>query len=106
MSLEALNNMEESVCEIQSKALNSQREQGTTQEFNYGISQVNTKFDKSGQITEDENAPQLRNSKMSSDRIADSVDFVKDKQHFIPDNILSPEDCLADIIRDHQEAIL
>jgi hypothetical protein len=101
MSLEALNNVEESVCEIQKKSFNNQREQGTAQELNYGISQVNTKFDESGQITEKENAPQLR-----SERITDPVDFAKGKQRFKTDNKLSPEDCLVDIIRDHQEAIL
>lgn len=106
MSLEDLNNVEESVCEIQKKAFNNKREHGTAQELNYGISQVNAKFDESGQITEKENAPQLLNNKMRSERIADPVDFAKDKQHFRPDKKLSPEDCLADIIRDHQEAIL
>jgi hypothetical protein len=103
MSLEALNNMEESVCEIQNKAFNNQREQGTAHELSYGISEVNTKFDESGQITEKENA--LGNNKIRSERITDPVDFAKDK-YFRPDNKLSPEDCLTDIIRDHQEAIL
>lgn len=106
MSLDALNNVDETVCEIQNKAFNNQQEQGTAQELNYRISQVNTKFDESGQITEKENAPQLRNNKMHSERITNPVDFAKDKKHLRPDNKLSPEDCLVDIIRDHQEAIL
>jgi hypothetical protein len=106
MSLENLNNMEESICEIQNEVFSNQHEQVTAQELNYGLSQVNTKFDEPGQITKKENAPQLRNINMCSERIAHPADFAKDKQHFKSDNKLSPEECLADIIRDHQEAIL
>jgi hypothetical protein len=105
MSLENLNNMEESVCEIQNKALNNQHEQDTAEELNYRISQVKTEFDESDPITGRENAPQLRNQKVHSEGSTDRVDFVKDKQHCRADNKLTPEDSLADIIRDHQEAI-
>ncbi|XP_033607049.1 uncharacterized protein LOC117282251 [Cryptotermes secundus] len=106
MSLDGLNNVDESACEIQNKAFDSQQEQGTAQDLNYRISQVNTKFDESGQITEKEHASQLHDNKKHSKRITDPVNFAKDKENFRPDNKLSPEDCLVDIIRDHQEAIL
>jgi hypothetical protein len=105
MSLENLDNMEDSVCEIQNKASNNGHEQGTCEALHYGISQVNTVIDESGEMAEKEKDPQLRNKKMRSRRTAHPVDFAKDEQYFRPNNKLSPVDCLVDIIRDHQEAI-
>jgi hypothetical protein len=105
MSLENLNDMEDSIFEIQNKAYNSEHGQGTCEALHYGISQINTIIDESDEMAEKEKDSRLRNKKMRRGRSADPVYFAKDKQYFGTENKLSPIDCLVYIIQDHQEAI-
>jgi hypothetical protein len=105
MSLDNLNDMEGSVCEIQNKASNNEHERVTCEALHYGISQVNTVIGESDAMAEKGQDTQLRDKKIHSRRTGAPVDFAKDKQYFRPNNKLSPVDCLVDIIRDHQEAI-
>jgi hypothetical protein len=94
MSLENINNMEDSGCEIQDR-----------------IVEVPTVDGGSNQLPGKEKATNSHNIKLCSERSTRLVDFAKNKDNCRPPERLhsgnksTPEDCLVDIIKDHQEAI-
>jgi hypothetical protein len=105
MSLENLNDMEDTACVIQNKAFNIKLEHGRYDALHYGVSKLSNTFEESNQRAEKEKDSQLRKKKTRNGKVCDPVDFAKDTQQFSPGDKLSPVDCLIDIIRDHQEAI-
>jgi hypothetical protein len=94
MSLENINNIEDFGCEIQEKTV-----------------EVPTVDGESNQLPGKEKATDSHNIKLCSERSTRLVDFAKNKDNCRPPERLhsgnksTPEDCLVDIIKDHQEAI-
>jgi hypothetical protein len=94
MSLENINNMEDSGCEIQDR-----------------IVEVPTVDDETDQLPSKGKSTDSNNIKLCSERSTMPVEFSKNKENCRPPERLysgnksAPEDCLVDIIKDHQEAI-
>jgi uncharacterized membrane protein YciS (DUF1049 family) len=111
MSLENLDNMKDSDCQIQDKAFNTLQEQHTSEELKYKILQVPVRDGESDQTIGKVKSLESHNKKLCSERNTSPVDSVKHKEYCTPsdrsdsDSKSSPEDCLVEIIKEHQEAI-
>jgi hypothetical protein len=110
-ALEDISNIEDSDNQIQDNTFSSLEEQHTCDELNYRKFQVPAGDDESCQTLSQENVPKCWNISLYNDKSISTADCLKGKEHekcsdrLHPGNKSSPEDCLASIIKGHQEAI-
>ena len=111
MSLEDLSNVEDSDNQIEQITYSTLEEQHMCEELNYRSFKVPARDGGSFQSPSQAKVPEYWNIHLYRDKSINTADCVKDKEHkkgsdrLHSDNKLLPEDCLLNIIKDHQEAI-
>ena len=111
MSLVDLSNVEDSDNQIEQITYSTLEEQHMCEELNYRNFKVPARDGGSFQSPSQAKVPECWNIHLYRDKSINAADCVKDKGHkkvsdrLHSDNKLLPEDCLLNIIKNHQEAI-
>jgi hypothetical protein len=110
-SLEDLSSMEDSDSPAEQNTFSSLEEQHTCEGLNYRNVTVPATYGGSFQSPSQAKLPEYWNTHLHRDKTISTADHVKGKEHkkhsdrLHSDNRSLPEDCLLNIIKDHQEAI-
>jgi hypothetical protein len=111
MSLEDLSNVEDSDNQIQQITYSTLEERHMCEDLNYRSFKVHARDGGSFQSPSQAKVPECWSIHLCRDKSINTADCVKDKGHkkgsdrLHSDNKSLPEDCLLNIIKDHQEAI-
>jgi hypothetical protein len=110
-SLEDLSRMEHSDSPVEQSTFSTPEEQHTCEGLNYRNVTVPATYGRSFQSPSQAKLPERWNTLLHRDKTISTADHVKGKEHkkfsdrLHSDNRSLPEDCLSNIIKDHQEAI-